>query len=330
MAMVMDDFDCLISVMGDSNTKSLSHVDPARQALQAKAMHAINQKNMDRLGDLEDPYRWVGTLFPTQAYAQDAEMSLAEYAGFVFGACLPTLDQLPRDVRAFARPGADPRDPVAFWEAFSRWQGQLVRYLNARRELHVAGPNIDLRLGFEGRTWWNADGHVNFPDGEVFSGPVEDSVEGWVAFTYPAIFRGHEVRDVRLGFSQGRVVEASAGHGEEYLISMLDVDEGARRLGEFAIGTNPNVTEFTKNTLFDEKIKGTCHMALGASIPGTGGVNQSAIHWDMVCDLRTASRIHADGDLVYENGEFTLQFAAEAGKSRDGVGEGSMAGMFRK
>lgn len=326
--MVVNTFDCRISVLADDNTKALTSIDPARHVLRSQAMRPISERDMARLGDPNDPYRWVGTLFPTNALAQDAEMSLAEYEDFVFGACLPSLDQLPADAKAFADPEADPSDPIAFWETFSRWQGCLAAYLNAKKELRVVGPNIDMRLGVAGRTWWNADGHVNFPDGEVFTGPIEDSVEGWVAFTYPAVHRGNEVRDVRLRFEQGRVIEASASHGEAFLLKMLDTDEGARRLGEFAIGTSPNVTRFTKNTLFDEKIKGTCHMAVGLSIPGTGGVNRSAIHWDMVCDLRTDSRIYVDGELFYENGEFVVQFADLDASHRTGMGVGSMADMF--
>jgi len=325
---VINDFDCRIALMGSENTKALTSIPSARQVLRAKALHHLAEANMKRMGDPNDPYRWVGALYPTNAFAQDAEMSLSEYSDFVFDACLPTLDLLPEDARAFIDPQADPNDPITYWETFSRWQGKLASHLNGCKELHVVGPNIDLRLGIAGRTWLNADGHVNFPDGEVFTGPIEDSVAGWVAFTYPAVHRGHEVNEVRLRFEQGRVVEASAGHGEDFLLKMLDLDEGARRLGEFAIGTNPNITRFTKNTLFDEKIQGTCHMALGASIPGTGGVNQSAIHWDMVCDLRDDSRIYADGELFYQNGEFVKRFADQASGDWLQPGEGSMGSLF--
>lgn len=328
LELVIDRYDCRIAVVADENTRSLTSVDPSNQVVRAQGLRQLAARDLARMADPKDPYRWVGTLFPTDAYAQDAEMSLSEYAAFVFGACLPTLDQLPEDARAFASPGADPDDPLAFWEAFSRWQGQLVSYLADKRELHVVGPNIDLRLGVAGRTWLNADGHVNFPDGEVFTGPIEDAVEGWVRFTYPAIYGGKEVRDVQLRFQAGQVIEASASRGEDYLLKMLDTDEGARRLGEFAIGTNPNITRFTGHTLFDEKIKGTCHMAIGKSIPGTGGVNESAVHWDMVCDLRQDSRIYADDELLYENGDFVVCFADRAGSDRaNGLGFGSMGNL---
>ena len=327
---LLERVDCRIALWAEENTKALTNVDPTRQVMRGQAMRQLGLRNMQRLGDPDDPYRWVGGLFPTNGFAQDAEMSLSDYADFVFGACLPSFDDLPEDAKAFVTPGADLSEPLTYWETFSRWQGQLASYLNAKHELHVIGPNIDLRLGIAGRTWLNADGHVNFPDGEVFTGPVEDAVDGWVAFTYPAVYASRQVRDVRLRFERGRVVEATAGHGEDFLLKTLDTDEGARCLGEFAIGTNPNITRFTGNTLFDEKIKGTCHMAVGASIPGTGGVNESAVHWDMVCDLRKDSRIYADGELFYENGEFVVLFAALAETNNTGVGAGSMGAMFAR
>ncbi|MEA3335183.1 MAG: aminopeptidase [Chloroflexota bacterium] len=325
---VATEADCMIAVMSEDNTKALTSVDPTRQVLRAQSMRPVSKRQLERMGDTKDPFRWCGTLFPTNAHAQDAEMSLSEYSDFVFDACLPGFDQLPQDARAFAAPGADRDDPVTYWQTFSRWQGQMASYLTQRQDLHVVGPNIDLRLAIGGRVWLNADGHANFPDGEVFTGPVEDSVEGWVAFTYPAVYRGNEVQDVRLRFEKGRVVEASATRGEDFLIKILDTDEGARRLGEFAIGTNPGITRFTRNTLFDEKIKGTCHMAVGASIPGTGGENQSAIHWDMVCDLRKDSSIFADGELLYADGEFVVDFAQRGVVATSGVGERSMGRLF--
>ncbi|MCB0205255.1 MAG: aminopeptidase [Anaerolineae bacterium] len=327
---LLKQYDCTISVMGSENTKAMTTVDPARAAMRSKANKPINDMNMRRLGDPDDPYRWVGTLFPTQGYAQDAHMSLDEFANFVFRACLPAVEDLPEDARAFVDSAADPADPVTYWRAFTRWQGLVAGYLNGKQTLHVVGPNIDLRMSVAGRTWWSADGHVNFPDGEVFTGPVEDSVEGWVSFTYPAVYGGREVRGVRLRFEGGVAVEASAASSEAFLLEMLDMDAGARRLGEFAIGTNPSIDRFTGNTLFDEKIKGTCHMALGKSIAGTGGVNDSGIHWDMVCDLREDSRIYADGELFYENGEFAVQFADRAQDAPDDGGPFSMEAMFRR
>lgn len=325
---VIKSYDCTIGLMGSENTKALTTVDPARMALRSKAHEPVNRLSMTRLGDRRDPYRWVGALHPTQAFAQDARMSLDEYAAFVYAACLPTVDQLPEDARPFVDPTADPAAPLTFWRAFARWQGEVAAFLSSKRELHVVGPHIDLRLSVAGRTWWSADGHVNFPDGEVFTGPVEDSVQGWVAFTYPAIFGGREVRGVRLRFEQGVAVEASAESGEEFLLQMMAMDPGARRLGEFAIGSNPSIDRFTSNTLFDEKIKGTCHMALGRSIPGTGGVNESALHWDMVCDLRQDSRIFVDGELLYENGEFAVRFADRAPETPADGGPFSMGAMF--
>ena len=157
-----------------------------------------------------------------------------------------------------------------------------------------------------GRTWINCAGRENFPDGEIFTGPVETETEGHIRFTYPAVHQGTEVTDVRLRFEGGRVVKATAEKGEDYLRDMLDRDEGARVLGEFAIGTNPGIQRFTRNTLFDEKIEGTVHTALGMSYPETGAVNGSQIHWDMVCDMRQGGRIFADGNLIYEDGQFVI------------------------
>ena len=176
------------------------------------------------------------------------------------------------------------------------------------RELRVVGPDTDLTLGVGGRKWQTADGRSNMPDGEVFTSPVEGSVEGHVRYTYPAVFRGREVTNVRLRLEKGRVVEASADKGEDFLLQTLDVDEGARVPGEFAIGTNKGVTRFMRQTLFDEKIAGTFHMALGASIPSSGGTNLSAVHWDMVCDLRQGGEIRVDGELLHKDGKFVIDF----------------------
>jgi len=279
--------DARLNIMGSANTKGLTGVNPARVALRQQAMKPITRRFLERMGKRE--MHWCGTLFPNQASAQDAEMSLAEYEDFVFGACL-----------------VDRPDPMAEWQRVSGEQQRIVDLLNARREFRVVGPDTELRFRSEGRLWINCDGQLNFPDGEVFTGPVEDSMEGHVRFTYPAVYQGREVQDVRLRFAGGKVVEATALHGEEFLRSMIGMDEGASRVGEFAIGTNAGIQRFTKNTLFDEKIGGTFHMAVGASLPETGGVNVSGIHWDMVCDLRKGGEIYADGKLIYQGGRFVI------------------------
>jgi aminopeptidase len=228
-------------------------------------------------------------LFPTDAYAQDADMSLADYTEFVYAAC-----------------HLDDDDPVAFWRGVSAEQERLVTWLADKRELHVLGPDTDLRVGVAGRSWMNANGRRNMPDGEIFTGPQEDAVNGVVRFSFPSQVQGREVEDIRLRFEGGRVVEATAAKNQDYLKRMLELDEGARRLGEFAIGTNYGITQFTKNILFDEKIGGTMHMAIGAGYPETGSRNESAIHWDMICDLRQGSTITADGQLFAKDGRIVI------------------------
>jgi aminopeptidase len=170
--------------------------------------------------------------------------------------------------------------------------------------VHIQGPDTDLRLSVEGRTWINCDGSNNFPDGEIFTGPVEDATAGFIRFSYPVVVDGREIHDVRLRFEAGQVVQATASRGEEYLIETLDADPGARRLGELAFGTNFDITRFTRNILFDEKIGGTVHMALGAGYPETGSTNESAIHWDLICDLRQGGSVHVDGKPFLMNGRY--------------------------
>jgi aminopeptidase len=228
--------------------------------------------------------------YPTDAYAQDAEMATEDFAEFVFAAC------------KLNRP-----DPIAAWKALAAEQQKLVDWLNGgKKELHVVGPGTDLTLSVENRIWMNADGTKNFPDGEVFTGPVEQSANGTISFTYPVVVAGREVVDVRLRFENGKVVDASAAKGEDYLLENLDADEGARYLGEFAFGTNFDITRFTRNILFDEKIGGTIHMALGAGYPETGNTNQSAIHWDLICDLRQGGRVDVDGEPFLVDGKYLL------------------------
>jgi aminopeptidase len=287
--MVTETYDGLIAVMGSANTKALSNVPPAKMALNQRAMGEITRIFMQRHAAKE--LRWVGTLFPTNATAQDAEMGLGEFEDLVYGACLPDLN-----------------DPIGYWKRFSTWQQRLVDWLEGKKEVHVTGPDTDLRLSIEGRPFINCDGRANMPDGEVFTSPVEGSVEGRVRYTYPAVYRGREVTNVRLRLEKGRVVEALADKGQEFLTRTLDVDEGARVPGEFAIGTNRGVTRFMRQTLFDEKIAGTFHMALGASIPESGGTNLSAVHWDMVCDLRPGGEIRVDGELLHKDGKFVIEF----------------------
>lgn len=283
----VEQVDRNIGIWGEENTKALTNCDPKKMGLAASARKPITERFLQRAA--EGKLKWTGTQFPTQASAQDAEMSLAEYEDFVFRAGLLHLD-----------------DPVAAWKRISERQQKLVDFLNGKSDYHVVAANgTDVRMSVAKRTWINCDGHENFPDGEVFTGPVLDSVNGSIAFSFPAVHHGREVNDVRLTFKDGKVVDASASKGEEFLISMLDMDGGSRMLGECAIGTNYSITRYTKNTLFDEKIGGTVHFALGAGYPETGNTNQSGLHWDMVVDLRNGGYIEVDGQQINENGRFT-------------------------
>jgi aminopeptidase len=282
-------YDARIYVHAEENTKGLTTVDPAKMAIKRLATKDLMETMMQRTADGE--FKWVITLYPAPAHAQDAEMGLAEYEDFVFGACMPDMD-----------------DPVGYWKAFSARQDKIVEWLKGREKVHVTAPGTDLRLSVAGRIFVNADGHYNMPSGEVFTGPVEDSAEGHVTFSYPAIYAGHEVTGVQLWFEKGKVVRATADKGEEFLLTTLDTDEGSRYLGEFAIGTNEGINRFTGQILFDEKIGGSFHMAVGAGYPETGSVNKSSLHWDMICDLREGGQIEVDGEVLYRNGEFAIDF----------------------
>ena len=270
---------------GGWNTRNLSGIAPEKLALPRQARRDLFDRLLARKarGELKSCI----TLFPTQSGARDAEMSLAEYEDFVFGACF-----------------VDRPDPIAEWQKLSRYQAGIAQRLNQVRQLRVEAADTELELSVAGRTWINSDGKANFPSGEIFTAPVEDSVNGTIRFEFPALYSGREVNDIRLTFEQGKVVKASAGRGDDFLRAMLATDAGAAYLGEAAFGTNPGIQRFTRNILFDEKIGGTMHFALGASYPESGGRNQSAIHWDLIKDLRTEGRVYADGSLIYETGRF--------------------------
>lgn len=279
--------DVFIRVLGEENTKALSRIEPDRQITRKRSQGDLLKIMMKRAaaGDC----RWTLTLYPTNAYAQDAELSTPEFTAFVFDAC---------------KLGAD--DPAAAWRAQGLMQQRLVDWLAGKREIHLRGLDTDLRIGVQDRVWINCDGTNNFPDGEIFTGPIENATSGHVRFSFPVVVDGREIHDVRLRFESGRVVDASASRGEPYLLETLDADPGARTLGEFAFGTNFDITRFTKNILFDEKIGGTVHMALGAGYPETGSVNQSAIHWDLICDLREGGSVEVDGEPFMRNGQYLV------------------------
>jgi len=277
-----------IGIWAEVNTRSLTNTEPGRQAINSAARKPIFTRFLARSAAKD--LRWTGTLFPTQASAQDAGMSLLEYEDFVFNA-----GHLEHD------------DPASVWRDIARKQQHLIDRLNGRNKLHLEASNgTDLTMSLQDRRWINCCGDCNFPDGEVFTSPVEDSVEGVIAFSFPALHMGHECDGVKLRFEKGKVVQATAEKGEAFLNEMLDQDEGARRVGEFALGTNYNITRFSRNTLFDEKIGGTVHLAVGASLLESGGQNESGLHWDMVCDLREGGRVRVDNELICENGKFRV------------------------
>jgi aminopeptidase len=279
----VDTLDALVTIWADRNTRSLSRADPERH----RRWERVTAGEM----------RWCGTHFPTQGHAQEAEMPLDEYEDFVFAACY-----------------ADQDDPASHWRAHAEALAARAEELSAVRELRVLGPDTDLRLVVEGRRWIAAAGRnpANMPDGEVFTSPVETETEGEIRFSFPAIFRGREVQDVRLRFEGGRVVAGAAVAGQDYLTALLDMDEGARVAGEFAFGLNYQIDRFSRNILLDEKIGGTVHLALGAGFKQVGGRNASALHWDMICDLRAEGEIYADNELVWKAGRFVTEPVPDA------------------
>jgi len=279
--------DCRIAIGADLNTRQLSGVPPERQMKRQAATRELMEQTMTRSASGE--HRWVYTLYPTNAYASDAEMSLRDFEDFYFRACL-----------------AEDGDPVGAWKRASEECHRLAEWIQGREEVRITADGTDLRLGIAGRTFIACDGEHNMPDGEFFTAPIEDSVEGEVSFHLPAVIGGREISGVRLRFEAGKVVDASADRGEEFLINLLDTDEGARRLGELGIGTNFGIDRGTRDVLLDEKIGGTVHLAVGASYPESGGKNDSAVHTDMVCDLRHGGRIEVDGEVLQEDGKFVV------------------------
>lgn len=285
----VEQFDARIRMYSEANTRALTSVDPARMARRQKAMAAIQQTVFRRAA--EGSLRWISTQYPTLAYAMEAEMGWNEYLEFYFDAC-HVDDSTP--------------DPVAYWKAFGVEQQRYIDRIEGHDIVELKGQDVDLRMSIKGRKFLNSCGLHNMPDGEIYTGPVEDSVEGWVRFTYPAIYAGQIVEGVELTFEKGRVVNATATRNEALLLRMLETDSGARYVGEFAIGNNYQIRRFSRNILFDEKIGGTFHMALGAGYPETGSLSRSVIHWDMICDLQRDAHIKVDGEVVYRDGKFVF------------------------
>ena len=280
-------FEVGIMIEGSTNLKAMESVDPQRLQLALRARRPLRELRMKRAAD--GSYRWVGTTFPTSAFAQNAGMSRTEATEFIFSTT-----------------HANEEDPVAFWEKQAQDQQKIIDWLQGKNSVQIKGEGIDLSMSIEGRTIKNGDGSVNMPCGEIFTGPVEESVNGRIRFSYPCIRLGKEVDGVELVFEKGKVIQATADKNEDFLLASLDVDEGSRYVGELGIGTNYGVTRFVKNMLFDEKMGGTIHLALGAGYPETGSKNKSGIHWDMLADLKEGGHIIVDDELIYENGKFIL------------------------
>jgi aminopeptidase len=271
--------DASLRIVAPDNTRALAHVEPERIARAARARRPVREAALAR--------RWSLTLWPTAASAQEAGTGLAEHAAFVRRALF-----------------LDHHDPAAAWSELRAFQQGLVERLAEAHELRIEAEGTDLRLRVAGRTWVNSDGRRNMPSGEVFTSPLEQSATGTIRYGVPSSPAGVEVAGIELTFRDGAVVGARAERGEPYLLGTLDTDAGARRLGEIGIGTNQGIDRPSGSILLDEKMAGTVHLAVGRSYPEAGGVNESAVHWDMICDLREGGRLTADGETIVQDGEF--------------------------
>ena len=282
-----ENMDVQIRIECQPNPKRLTNIDPSKIQLR-RASGRESSEILTKRGS-EGKFRSIILPFPINAQAQEAAMSLEEYEDFVYKSCLVNKE-----------------DPVTEWKKIHEQQEKVCHFLDQIDEMHILGEDTDLTFSVKGRKWINCSGKGNMPDGEVFTSPIEDSANGSVRFTLPGIFSEREVEDIKLIFRDGKVVDASATKGNEFLQRILGID-GADRIGEAAIGTNYGITKFTKNMLFDEKIGGTVHIALGLNpAPETGGVNKSAIHWDILKDMKKDGEIYADGKLFYKNGKFVI------------------------
>lgn len=274
-----------ISIGAPYNTKNMAKANSARMAQRSAATRFLSDTLLTRAanGELD----WVIADFPTNALAQEAKMSLDEYTEFLIKSCYLYLD-----------------DPAAKWKEIDEKQQAMADYLTKTSKLRVVGEKTNITFSTEGRKWKNCSGSCNFPDGEIYTSPVEDSASGHIYFDFPAIYRGNEAQGIYLEIENGKVIKATANKGEDFLLSMINMDEGAKFVGEIAIGTNDNIQDVTGNILFDEKIGGSIHMALGASYPETGGKNVSGLHWDIIKNMKNGGEIYADDKLIYKDGKF--------------------------
>jgi aminopeptidase len=279
--------DAVLHILGNSNTRALNAIPAEKLKVAARGRTELMKlfHKREEKGEL----RWTLTLCPTTANAQEAGMSFNDYENFVYDSC-----------------GLNHEDPVAYWSNIDKEQDRICKILDTKEHFRFVSEGTDLSLSTKNRKWENCSGIINFPDGEVFTGPIEDSVEGTIRFSFPGIYNGKEIEDIRLTFKKGKVIKATAEKGEDLLLQLLETDKGAKYVGEIAVGTNYNIKEFTKNILFDEKLGGTMHLAIGRSYPETGGKNESAIHWDMICDMSKTGKIYADNELIYEKGNFLI------------------------
>ncbi len=279
--------DVMIFIGAPSNIKNLANASGEKLARRSKATHPILSKRLER--SAKNEMRWVIADYPTNALAQEANMSLEEYSEFLINSCYLDL-----------------ADPCEKWREIDKEQNRIADILNKTSTLRITGDKTDITFSTKGRTWVACSGNLNFPDGEIFTSPVENSACGKIYFDFPQNYHGSSAKEVYLTLENGKVVEASAEFGNDFLENMLNMDEGSRFVGEIAIGTNDRIQNVTGNILFDEKIGGSIHMALGASYPEAGGKNQSGLHWDMIKNMKNGGKIYADDKLIYENGKFII------------------------
>jgi aminopeptidase len=283
----VEKIDARLVILSPWNTKNMTNVDPKKQSLRSVAQQPLHEIFMKRAANKD--LRWCVTQFPSNASAQDAEMSLEEYENFIFKAA-----------------HVDKKNPIEYWKSVFQKQEKIKKFLEKKKNLHIVAKDTDLTLSVEKRKWINCAGKENFPDGEVFTGPLENSANGYISYSFPAVHGGREVDEIKLWFEKGKVYKYKAAKGGSFLKAMLAMDEGSKKIGEFAFGMNTGIKKYSKNTLFDEKIGGTIHIALGLGYPESGSKNKSGLHWDMVCDLRKEGEVYADNELIYKQGKFVF------------------------
>lgn len=286
---MVEEFDCLIQILDDYNTKKLTNVDPELIKTSNSSAKKMKMAQTYAIRSAKKELRWVVVPYPCQSLAQEGNMDLYTYTEFVNKALL-----------------LDKENPIDEWKKIKEKQSKICEYLNNTEKIQVIGEDTDLTFSVKGRLWLNGCGEVNLPDGEVATSPLEDSANGHIRFTFPGIYQGREVENIYFEFKDGKVVDYSADKGEELIKQILSIRK-ANNIGEFAIGTNYGITKFTKNMLFDEKMGGTMHCALGQAFAETGSKHSSTIHWDILKDMKTpGSQVIADGKVIYEEGKWKI------------------------